>query len=224
MTCFNDKNDAKGEEKMPGSQIVLNKIRSGGKKMIGFGIPFLLLGIVLTTALAIAYMEDREESVYIVLGIITFLMVIEGLAFIIMGVKRVNHPERAPEMRNNPNLLQQADQLYSNIIYEDKFVILSNYVIANKKHPTQMAYLQDIYLIYRHTASMNFIRYINELVLENRNKKNSMRINTYAKSGADKDRLTQLLAQACPNARFGWNRENLNYLDEMRKRNNYNNY
>lgn len=209
---------------MPGSQFVLNKIRSGGKKMIAFGIPFLLLGLVLTTALVIAYLEDEGDPVYIFLAIVTFLMVVEGLAFIIMGAKRVSNPERSVYIRNNPDLLRQADQLYSNVVYEDKFVILSNYVIANKKHPTQMAYLQDIYLIYRHTASMNFIRYINELVLENRNKKNSMRINTYAKSGADKDRLTQLLAQACPNARFGWNKENLAYLDEMRKRNNYNAY
>lgn len=209
---------------MSGSQFVLNKIRSGGKKMIGFGIPFFLLGLMLTTAMVIAYMTNERDYAYIILGILTFLMVIEGLVFIIMGVKRVNHPEQSPEMKNNPNLLQQADSLYANIIYEDKFVILSNYVIANKKRPTQMAYLRDIYLIYRHTASMNFIRYINELVLENRNKKNSMRISTYAKSGADKDRLTQLLAQACPNARFGWNKENLAYLEEMRRRNNYNAY
>jgi hypothetical protein len=114
-------------------------------------------------------------------------------------------------------LLKQADQLYSNIIYENQYIMLSDKVLANKKNILQMVYLEDVYLIYEHMQSMNFVRYMHELVLENKNKKNTIRINVYAKGKKIEDELFHILSQACPQAKLGWTHESQLYLEEMRK-------
>lgn len=196
-----------------GRDIVLKKIKSHGLLMIIFGSPIAMISILI--ALMFFIMGDGLE----ILAVLFLLLFLLGLLLLVMGIRCVISPEKSLYIKNNPDLLIQADQLYSNIIYEDKYIIVSDKVIANRKKILQMAYLEDIYLIYQHTMSMNFIRYTNELVLENRNKKNNMTINVYAKGKKAREDLFQLLSQVCPNARFGWTSDGLAYLNKMREKN-----
>lgn len=197
-----------------GRELVLKKIKSHGKKTVAGGILIMLLGLFMVF---VFFATDDGAELFAILSLLLFAF---GLVSLILGIKTAVNPEKSGFIKNNPDLLKQADELYFNIVYEDKYIIISNRVIANKKQITQMAYLEDIYLIYQRTQSMNLIPTANELVLENRNKKNSMTINIYAKGKNTRDDLFRILSNACPNARLGWTPENLQYLAEMRRLNN----
>ena len=79
-----------------------------------------------------------------------------------------------------------------------------------------MTRLWDVYLIYLHTTSTNFIPTGSEYVIENRFQKNRVAINVLARGKKSKQELLNVLAQACPNARFGYSDEGLAYLQYMR--------
>ena len=105
-----------------------------------------------------------------------------------------------------------------NIKYEDKFMIISDRVLASKKNITQMCWLEDVYLVYQHTQSMNFISYVNELIIGNKRKKNRISISVYCRGKNTVMNIMQLLSQCCPNSRFGYTPENMAYLVEMQDR------
>lgn len=197
-----------------GRELVLKKIKSHGKKTVAGGILIMLLGLFMVF---VFFATDDGAEVFAILSLLLFAF---GLVSLILGIKTAGNPEKSGFIKRNPELLRQADELYSDIVYEDDFIMFSHRVIANKKQITQMAYLEDIYLIYRRTQSMNLIPTANELVLANRNEKSDMTINIYAKGKNTRDNLFRILSDICPNARFGWTPENLQYLKEMRKLNN----
>ena len=155
---------------------------------------------------------DDGMGMIILFGLFALL----GIVFIIIGIRNIVRPEKTGYLKNNPQLLEMADQLYSHIIYEDQYVLISDKVLANKKQPTQMTWLWDVYLIYLHTTSTNFIPTGSEYVIENRFQKNRVAINVLARGKKSKQELLNVLAQACPNARFGYSDEGLAYLQYMR--------
>lgn len=194
-----------------GKEVIFKKIIAKGGFVLGMGIVLILAGAIM------AFMMFVAEEVGA--GVFFALIFAAGVALFIMGLRNMICPEKSAFIKNNPELLVQAEQLYSNIVYQDDFVIISDKVIANKKSPLQMAYLEDVYLVYQHTASMNGISTANELVLETKNKKNTLRISVYAKGKQTRSDLFTLLASYCPNAYFGWTQEGLARLAQLREAN-----
>lgn len=193
-----------------GQEIVLKKIKSKGVVLLVMGIVLIVVG----TLLALIMIISKSE----IFAVVFFaLLAAAGVLILIMGVKNLLHPEDSAFIKNNPDLLEQANQLYSNIVYQDDFVVISDKVIANKKAPLQMAYLEDVYLVYRHTSSMNGIHTANEIVLQTKNKKNTLRLSVYAKGKQTRGDLFELLAKYCPNAYFGWTQEGLARLAQLRE-------
>lgn len=196
-----------------GRGLILNKIRKNGRGMIAGGV---FLGLM-TLLVMMVTIDSSDDNMFVCL---IFTLALAFLTFYLIktGLTSLKRPEESRFVKNNPRLLEQAEELYSDIIYEDKFVALSDRVIANKKQPLQMAYLDEVYLIYRHTESYNFVRTVSEIVLETKNPKNTIRISTYAKGKGQRDEIFELLSRVCPNAAFGWTAENKQYLEIMRSR------
>lgn len=194
-----------------GRDIVLARIKKNGIIAI-VGGAFLMILFGLITIGVLTDNADDGMGMIILFGLFALL----GIVFIIMGIRNIVRPEKTGYLKNNPQLLEMADQLYSHIIYEDQYVLISDKVLANKKQPTQMTWLWDVYLIYLHTTSTNFIPTGSEYIVENRMPKNRIAINVYAKGKRSKQELLNVLAQACPNARFGYSDEGLAYLQYMR--------
>lgn len=194
-----------------GRDIVIAKIKKGGiVGIVGGAFLMVLFGLIAIGVLT----DDADDGIGVVIAIGIFILM--GVVFIIMGIRNIVCPEKTRFLKNNPQLLEMADQLYSHIIYEDQYVLISDKVLANKKQPTQMTWLWDVYLIYLHTTSTNFIPTGSEYVIENRFPKNRVAINVLARGKKSKQELLNVLAQACPNARFGYSDEGLAYLRYMR--------
>ena len=158
-----------------GRDIVLAKIKKGGiTAVVGGAVLMLIFGLI-----TIGVMSDNADDgmgMIILFGLFALL----GIVFIIIGIRNIVRPEKTGYLKNNPQLLEMADQLYSHIIYEDQYVLISDKVLANKKQPTQMTWLWDVYLIYLHTTSTNFIPTGSEYVIENRFQMNRVAVKLLA--------------------------------------------
>lgn len=193
-----------------GREYVFKSIKKSGRVCLIIGIIFMVFFGLMCFAM---YADEGELITVILFAAFAIL----GLALVIYGLRTLLHPEKATCFKNNPQLLQMADQVYTHILYEDQFVLISDKVLANKKQPLQMTWLWDVYLIYLHTTSTNFIPTGSEYVIVSRNPKNQFTINVYAKGKKGKQNLLNILAQACPNARFGYSDEGFAYVEYMRK-------
>lgn len=193
-----------------GREIVLANIRKRSIAALVGGALLTIMGGFICFAAVMA----AEYSV-LILGLFPL---IPGIAFLLYGVSRRTHPEKSGIFKANPDLLQQADELYANIQYQDDYIIVSDRVLANKKAPFQMCWREEAYGIYQHTASMNFISYTNEIIVCTKHKKNVLRFNVYAKGKDTAIGLMQLLSQCCPNAMVGYTPETLAYVKEMQRR------
>lgn len=193
-----------------GREAVIANIRKRMIAMIVGGVILTLMGGFISFAAVVA-----GEYGVLILGLFALT---PGVIFLIFGISRRTHPEKSGIFKANPDLLQQADELYANIQYQDDYIIVSDRVLANKKVPFQMCWRDEAYGIYQHTASMNFISYTNEIIVCTKHKKNVLRFNVYAKGKDTAMGLMQLLSQCCPNAMVGYTPETLAYVKEMQRR------
>ncbi len=131
----------------------------------------LIFGLI-----TIGVMSDNADDgmgMIILFGLFALL----GIVFIIMGIRNIVRPEKTGYLKNNPQLLEMADQLYSHIIYEDQYVLISDKVLANKK----TADTDDLALGCIFDLSAYYIDELyptgSEYVIENRFPKNRVAIN-----------------------------------------------
>ena len=101
-----------------GRDIVLAKIKKGGiTAVVGGAVLMLIFGLI-----TIGVMSDNADDgmgMIILFGLFALL----GIVFIIIGIRNIVRPEKTGYLKNNPQLLEMADQLYSHIIYEDQYVL-----------------------------------------------------------------------------------------------------
>ncbi len=76
-----------------------------------------------------------------------------ALGFIMLIHQWTTKPEKCPHVKQTPGLMDMAEELFDNIVYEDDFIIHSNKVIASKKNLFQMAYISEVFLVYRLAGS-----------------------------------------------------------------------
>lgn len=193
-----------------GSEILLKKIKSNGTKQIIGGIIIMLLGTLFTIIAAF----DDEDDVAIV-WIFAAVLLALGIILVSFGIKNRSHPENAKVIRKNPALLNMADELFADIIYEDKFVKISNRIIANQKDITQMTYTNEIFLMYVSRESYNFVPTGKELILETA--RGRLALNIYGRTKNTVNELANMICRLSPNTRVGYTNENLQYLAQMRQ-------
>ncbi len=208
-----------------GREIILNKIRKQkrGLMITGLVLSVITLGIVAVALFAfisdiISKGMDRaldgSGAAFIVLSILAAIGA-GGIAMAIKGFKGMKNPQGDKILKKNPDLLFMADELYKGITYEDKHLIMSDRVIANKKNLYQMAFYNEIFMVYVHTESYNFVTTTKQLVLATA--RDEITLSIYGMKNEQVNGLAQTIAGKCPYARFGYTQDNLRYLEEMRK-------
>ncbi|MBR3833326.1 MAG: hypothetical protein IKJ73_03330 [Lachnospiraceae bacterium] len=197
-----------------GRELVLKRIKRSGIALTIFGALFTAFPLLS----AIAFAIDGSLGEYIVIMLIMF---IPGVLMLVFGIKNLTNPMGNGMFKRNPNLLAQVDNMATNKRYEDKFIMLSDRCIANKKSFTEIAYLEDVFLVYiqRHTTNLIPTGKILMICTATGN----IGINVYGCKKATIDELASKISKVCPNARFGYNNEGLAYLKQMQQIYNNNN-
>lgn len=191
-----------------GREKILKKIKSSSTALVVFGSIFLLIAIFLCIALIA---DDSLLDAFI----IVLLPFVIGILMLIFGARTLANPFKHSMFKKNPYIIQQVDNMLMNKLYEDKFITVSDRCIANKSTFTEIAYLEDVFLVYIQKQSTNFIPTGKLLYLCTAT--GNIGINIYGSKKATIDELANKISQICPNARFGYNNEGLAYLSQMQE-------
>ena len=113
---------------------------------------------------------------------------------------------------------EMADKLYGDIIYEDKYIMLSHEVISSKTARYNLAYRWDVYLITYVYRSQRYGK-LEYYCLHTGNPENDVRI--YLRgymAGKKRKKILDMLLSYCPNAIYGdLDGAGGEYLEKMRK-------
>lgn len=196
-----------------GRERILKTIKRNSIVWTVMGIVLLLLFLFVESAFILSGIASEDD----VLGAVLFfaLIGILGGFFLYFGIRGLMHPEKTQALKKNPDLLRLADELFSHIVYEDDFIILSDRIIANKKNITQMAFTDEVFLIYVYKQTTNFITTTKQLIL--RTARGQLEINIYGRKEATINQLAARIAQNCQYARLGYSDEGLAYVKQMRQ-------
>ena len=188
-----------------GSDIVKKSIRRRSLIVIVLGA-FLSInsGMMFVGAIAI-----KDFSVMFFASLILLVL---GIFIVWLGIKEGNLKTNG-FIKRNPDLLNQADELYANIIYEDKFVIASQKHIGSKKVRTNIASFEEIIGMYlRKTRYNHLVTVQKELIIITR--KGEMAVSIY--SDLKRIDVMELVINNCPNElRIGYTPENLAYFKQQ---------
>lgn len=171
-----------------GRERVIKKIKSNAVRMIVLGV---ITGLLFSFAAFVMFVGKAPE-----LGLFISGMALLMYSIAIIGIVKCVNPMKDRCMKKNPKLLEQADELFSDIIYQDKFIIYSNRIIANAKDITQMAAFDDITRISENSMSYNGIRAEHSIVLVLPNYE--IKISVYAKGRNTISELKNNIFQRCP--------------------------
>ncbi len=197
-----------------GSELVLEKIRKSAHNGMVAGIvlavlfgPVSLFGIFMT-------IRDGFED-YSVMFIIFAAILALGIVLIVINKKKVNDPTQSGVIKRNPNILEMADELIDNKVYEDQFLILSPRIIANALDITQISYTDEVFLVYVYIHRTNGVIDTKQLKLETAH--GMMGFNIIRKKDEEVDYLMRNVLTHCRYARAGYTKESLAYLNQMRE-------
>lgn len=133
-----------------------------------------------------------------VLGIVFLVLAALLIVCVIIEGRIVANPKRMKTVKKNPQALAMLDELYEHIIYEDKSVIYSEDIIANKANLLDVVYFRDITNITENSASMDMITYSHTLDLFTKDNRRVM-ISVYGKGKKNIDDLVANIYAHCPN-------------------------
>lgn len=190
-----------------GREKLLKKIKSRGIAMLVLGIILVLIGGLLSLTILLVEIHP------IVIAFLLF--VLAGIALIYLGVDYLKG-EKSSFIKKRSNIMELADDIENNLVFENKFIVISNKAIANKKDITRIAALNDVLAIYERIYRTNGIVTSHIVNLELRDGR-SISINVYARKKDTKDNLVLTISKYCPNAKVGYSGEMLSYLREQRK-------
>lgn len=191
-----------------GRELVFKRIKGSGIALTILGA--LLAGFPLLSMIVFAMDGSLGEYIFVML-----IMFIPGVLMLVFGIKNLTNPMGNGMFKRNPHLLDQVDNMATNKRYEDKFIMLSDRCIANKKSFTEIAYLEDVFLVYIQRQTTNLIP--TGKILYICTATGNIGINVYGSKKSTIDELASKISKVCPNARFGYNNEGLAYLKQMQQ-------
>ena len=199
---------------MEGQELLFKKIRKGGTVRIVVGIILTLIGGFLSLC-GIALVASHEETTGgIVMTIIFLPLLIWGIYLIVRGVKLRKDPTKHSAFKKNPDLLFQVKELYSDIKYQDKRVVISSRVIGSATDITQAAFLNEVFWIYVYTQSYNYVMTSKMIILATA--RDQIVINAMGMKEEELRQLLGIIVSVAPYARLGYSNENMTYCEYMR--------
>ena len=197
-----------------GRDLVMEKIHKSAHNTFVAGIIFcVLFGPVSLFGIFMTIKNGFEE--YSIMFIFFALFLALGIFLIVSQRKILNDPTRSKVIKNNPNILEMADELIDNKVYEDQFLILSPRIIANAADITQISYTDEVFLVYVYIHRTNGVMDTKQLKLETAH--GMMGFNIIRKKDEEVNVLMNNVLSHCRYARAGYTKESLAYLNQMRE-------
>lgn len=185
------------------------------KKIKKMAITFVVIGVVILLLFILIIVASVSEDTDITSISILALFAIGGIVCLIFGIRDLAAPTKSGIFKKNPYVLQMADELYSDIQYQDDFIVMSERLLAPKKKPENVTPMNEIFLLYVQKQSTNFIPTGKDLYVVAA--RGDFQINIYGKKKDKVDQTVQALANTCPNMRIGYTSENLSYANQMKQ-------
>ncbi|MCR5208725.1 MAG: hypothetical protein K6C99_00770 [Lachnospiraceae bacterium] len=174
-------------------------------------------GIALSIVMgAILYFLIRSGSYGIKLCIILETLILAGALIMFLGIRQSVDPFSADEVRRNPEIFDQAEELFGHEIYKDEFIAMSERVIGSSERKLQMAYKDEVLLIYVFTQKVNGMTQSKLLKLET--VAGTINIDIMGERPEKVDELIRRISVNCPYAKAGNTPENIEYLNYARER------
>ena len=191
-----------------GREMLFKKLKKSGTILTIVGTFFTILAIGFVFIFAVA--DSLITGVLFAAFMLAF-----GIPMLIFGIRDLKNPMKNGIFKRNPNILVQVDNMSANKRYEDKFIMLSDRCIAKAKSFTEIAYLEDVFLVYIQKQRTNFVPTGKYIVICTAT--GDMMINVYGCKKATIDEIADKIGKVCPNVRFGYNNEGLAYLAQMKE-------
>lgn len=199
-----------------GREVLRKNVKVRG--WILFGIFSVILIFMIITICSM--INDGTFELNSFTGPLIFLTVISVIC-VWDGLRMICTPEKLLNLENQIHggyVQEMADKLYGDIIYEDKYIMLSHEVISSKTTRYNLAYRWDVYLITYVYRSQRYGK-LEYYCLHTGNPENDVRI--YLRgyvAGKKRKKILDMLLSYCPNAIYGdLNGVGGEYLEKMRK-------
>ena len=122
-----------------GRDEILNKISKGARASVILGFIFAIGGLIVSILMFIMG-TNSDNVVFLIIMLALFAV---GVVILIFNIPQMLDPMKSKFIRKNPDILKMADELYSNIVYQDKTLMFSPRIIANACDIRQMAYTDE---------------------------------------------------------------------------------
>ena len=177
---------------------------------------YYLLGGVIITVISVVLLYFRlVKGGSISWLVLLSLFLLCGIVLGICGIIQSVNPFSAEEVKRNPELFQQIEELMGHETYKDKFIAVSERVIGNAERPLQMAYKDEVFLIYVYTQKLNGAT--NQKFLKVETAVGTIQIDIMGEKDNVVDELVQRICDNCRYAKVGYTPESLEYLEKMRQ-------
>lgn len=129
---------------LSGRDIVINNRRKYGVKCLIYGIAIVLLFAFVFSLVDISGKNPKQDASTIIF-LAAILLV--GLGFIVNGIMLLSAPAKGGSFKKYPDYLDMADRHFSQVMYEDNAIIISQNYISPKKNSMMITPLDEVFLI-----------------------------------------------------------------------------
>lgn len=172
-------------DKKKGEELLAKQLRSDYLFIMIMGIPLLIIGcIFLLIFIMYFFYEGKFDYRIIILVFVFSFVTLFGLSLVYIGIRN-SKIEHNFTIKKYPEIINLVEDLYTNTIFENHDVIVSNKALAPKLHLTGVIYRMDVYYIDIGEMSA---------VLKTKNRK------IYFLYSNSKTECKKILKEYCPNA------------------------
>ena len=172
-------------DKKKGEELLAKQLRSDYLFIMIMGIPLLIIGcIFLLIFIMYFFYEGKFDYRIIILVFVFSFVTLFGLSLVYIGIRnsKIQHNFT---IKKYPEIINLVEDLYTNTIFENHDIIVSNKALAPKLHLTGAIYRMDVYYIDIGEMSA---------VLKTKNRK------IYFLYSNSKTECKKILKEYCPNA------------------------
>ena len=172
-------------DKKKGEALLAKQLRSDYLFIMIMGIPLLIIGCIFLLIFIMYFFYGGKFDYRIIILVFVFsLVTLFGLSLVYIGIRN-SKIEHNFTIKKYPEIINLVEDLYTNTIFENHDVIVSNKALAPKLHLTGAIYRMDVYYIDIGEMSA---------VLKTKNRK------IYLLYSNSKTECKKILKEYCPNA------------------------
>ncbi len=168
--------------------------------------------LVLIASVIMAILMFKEGNVWMLFAVFALI----GGLMLGFGIKNIVSPLSSVNKIQKDILLKYAPDMDRKIIYQDKYVTVSEQAIALTKKPAFIVAREDVIVAWTYTHSINFIP-VEKTINLYTPQVAELKINVYGLSKKKIGEIFNNIAPYLPNCRFGYSPENAKYLGYMRQ-------